>query len=75
MFAAFTVLAFSAAAVAAFGAIYATVKPALPKIRAALAGTGTMVDLPPLPSRRATVMRVTVRPVSARPAMAWRAAA
>jgi hypothetical protein len=75
MFAAFTVLAFTAAAVVAFGAIYATVHPAMAKIRAALSGTGTAMELPPLPPRRVAVMRVTVRPAMARPAPAWRAAA
>ena len=74
MFAAFAVLAFGAAAFAAVAAIYFTVAPALPKIRAALSGAGTTIDLPP-PARRASVMRVTVRSASARPTMQWRAAA
>ena len=67
-------LTFVAALIAAIATLYATVLPALPKIRAALAGTGATPVLPPLPARRASVMRVTARPAAGQ-AVRWRAAA
>jgi hypothetical protein len=67
------VLMFAGALGAAGFAIYATVAPSLPKIQAALAGQGNVSSLPPLPVRRASTLRVSVRPV-AQPTY-WRAAA
>jgi len=69
------ILTFAGAFAAAAGTIYATVMPALPKIRAALAGDGTASLIPPLPPRRTVSMRVTtVRPAAASP-LRWSAAA
>lgn len=69
------ILMFAGAMVAALGSIYATIVPAMPKVRAALSGAGVASQLPPLPPRRSPAMRVTaIRPV-AFPARALRAAA
>ena len=67
------VLTFIGALVAAGFAIYATVAPSLTKIQAALAGQGGQSALPPLPVRRASTLRVSIKPV-AQPTY-WRAAA
>ncbi|THD36578.1 MAG: hypothetical protein E7773_06075 [Sphingomonas sp.] len=67
------ILTFAGALSAAGYVIYATVAPALPKIQAALAGQGGVSSLPPLPMRRVSTLRVTVRP-AAQPTY-WRAAA
>lgn len=64
------VLMFAGALSAAGFVLYATIAPALPKIQAALAGQGVASSLPP---RRASTLRITVRPV-AQPSY-WRAAA
>ncbi len=73
------ILIFAAAFGVAATSIYATVRPSLPKIYAALSGDGVQAMLPPLPPRRAPVMRVSVRPVSVGPVSGrmaeWRAAA
>ncbi len=73
------ILIFAAAFGVAATSIYATVRPSLPKICAALAGNGARAMLPPLPPRRAPVMRVSVRPVSVGSVTGqmaeWRAAA
>jgi hypothetical protein len=68
------ILIFAAAFGAAATTIYATVRPSLPKIYAALSGTGGQTMLPPLPPRRAPAMRVNVRPVTGQ-MTEWRAAA
>lgn len=73
MIALLAILTFAGAFAAAGFAIYATVAPSLPKIQAALAGHGGMSSLPPLPPRRVSTMRVTMRPV-VQPTY-WRAAA
>lgn len=57
-------LIFAAGFGVAATSIYATVRPSLPKIYAALANGGTQATPPPLPPRRAPVLRVSVRPVS-----------
>jgi hypothetical protein len=67
------VLMFAGALSAAGFVLYATIAPALPKIQAALAGQGVASGLSPLPPRRASTLRVTVRPV-VQPSY-WRAAA
>lgn len=67
------VLMFAGALGVAGYAIYATIAPSLTKIQAALAGNGGASTLPPLPIRRASTLRVSVRPV-AQPTY-WRAAA
>lgn len=69
-----TILIFAAAFGVAATSIYATVRPSLPKIYAALSGNSAQAMLPPIPPRRAPVMRVSVRPVTAQMAE-WRAAA
>lgn len=67
------ILMFAGALGAAGFAMYSTVAPSLSKIQAALAGQGGQSSLPPLPVRRASTLRVTIRPV-AQPSY-WRAAA
>lgn len=67
------ILTFAGALGAAGFAIYTTVAPSLGKIQAALAGNGGVSSLPPLPVRRPSTLRVSVRPV-AQPTY-WRAAA
>ena len=67
------VLTFAGALGVAGFAIYATVAPSLAKIQSALAGQGGQSALPALPVRRASTLRVSVRPV-AQPTY-WRAAA
>lgn len=67
------ILTFAGALGAAGYAIYATVAPSMAKIQAALAGNGGVSTLPPLPVRRASTLRVAVRP-AAQPTY-WRAAA
>ena len=67
------ILIFAGALGAAGFVIYATVAPSLPKIQAALAGGDGNSTVPPLPVRRASTLRVTIRPV-AQPSY-WRAAA
>jgi len=75
MFTLVAILMFAGALLAAGATIYSTVVPALPDIRAALAGKDRRSIVPPLPPRHAaTTIRVTVRPVSAKPTY-WRAAA
>jgi len=74
MFTLVAILMFAGALSAAAYAVYSTVMPALPKIQAALAGHGGASMLPPLPPRRVTTLRVTVRPVATQPTY-WRAAA
>ena len=69
----FAILTFAGALGAAGFVIYATVAPSLPKIQAALAGQGGQSALPPLPVRRASTLRVTIRSV-AQPSY-WRAVA
>lgn len=73
MFTLIAILMFAGALSAAGFAIYATVAPALPKIRAALTGQDFGSSIAPLPARRVSTLRVTVRP-SAQPSY-WRAAA
>ena len=67
------VLTFAGALGAVGLVLYATVVPSLPKIRAALSGAEAGATLPSLPPRRASTLRVTMRPV-AQPQY-WRAAA
>ena len=75
MFTLVAILMFAGALLVAGATIYSTVVPALPDIRAALAGKDRGSIVPPLPPRHAaTTIRVTVRPVSAKPTY-WRAAA
>ena len=75
MFTLVAILMFAGALLVAGATIYSTVVPALPDIRAALAGKDRGSIVPPLPARHAaTTIRVTVRPVSAQPTY-WRAAA
>jgi len=75
MFTLVAILMFAGALLAAGATIYSTVVPALPDIRAALAGKDRRSIVPPLPPRHAaTTIRVTERPVSAKPTY-WRAAA
>jgi hypothetical protein len=74
MFALVAILMFAGALVAAGATIYSTVVPALPSIRAALAGTGRASIVPPLQPRRAATIRVIARPVLAQPTH-WRVAA
>jgi hypothetical protein len=75
MFTLVAMLMFAGALLAAGAAIYSTVMPALPGIQAALSGGTRASIVPPLPPRRdASMIRVTVRPVSAQPTH-WRAAA
>ena len=73
MFTLIAILMFAGALGAAGFAIYATVAPALPKIQAALSGHGAVSSLPPLPVRRTSTLRVSVRP-AVQPTY-WRAAA
>ena len=74
MFTFVAILTFAGALAAAAATIGATVVPAMPKIRDALAGHGAAALLPPLPPRRVTTMRVTsIHPAGA--PMHWRAAA
>jgi len=73
MFVLIAVLMFAGAMGAAGFTIYATVAPSLSKIQVALSGHGTVSMLPQLPPRRASTLRVAVRPV-AQPTY-WRAAA
>jgi hypothetical protein len=68
------ILIFAAAFGVAATSIYATVRPSLPKIYAALSGEGTPAMLPSLQPRRVPAMRVTVRPVTGQ-LKEWRAAA
>ena len=68
------VVMFAGALGAAGFVLYATIVPSLPKIQAALSGEGVGASLPPLPPRRASTLRVTIRPV-AQPQRYWRAAA
>jgi hypothetical protein len=68
------ILIFATAFGVAATSIYATVRPSLPKIYAALSGEGAQAMLPPVPPRRAAVMRVSVRPVTGQ-MTEWRAAA
>ena len=68
------ILIFAAAFGVAATSIYATVRPSLPKIYAALSGDGVQVMLPPLPPRRSPAMRVSVRPMTGS-TTEWRAAA
>lgn len=74
MFTLVAVLMFGGALLAAGYAVYSTIIPALPKIRAALTGNSTASALPPLPPRRVVTMRVTAQPMTAQPTY-WRAAA
>lgn len=74
MFTLLAVLMFAGALLAAGYAVYSTIIPALPKIRAALTGKSTASVLPPLPPRRVVTMRVTAQPMAAQPTY-WRAAA
>ena len=67
------VLMFAGALAAATFVIGATIVPALPKIRTALAGQDSVPALPSLPPRRVSTLRVAVRP-AVQPAC-WRAAA
>lgn len=67
------ILTFAGALGTAGFVIYATVAPSISKIRAALAGQGGLSSLPPLPVRRASTLRVSIKPV-AQPTY-WRAAA
>jgi len=65
-------LIFSGAFAMAAAALYVTVRPALPKIAAALSGPSSAVVAPAFPPRRPHVRRVTERSA---PATAWRAVA
>lgn len=67
-------LTFALAFAIAATALYATIRPSLPKIYAALYGAPAESMLPPLPPQRVVVRRVTVRMGSA-PATPRRAAA
>ena len=67
------ILTFAGALSAAGFVLYATIAPSLPKIEAALSGRGVTSNLPPLPPRRASTLRVTAQPAVR--STYWRAAA